>query len=192
MDVRALTVLVVLILSAGCNTPVPKPKAEKDLLNFVLPEDVQEVAPHMQQQLYRLAGYNSVRYPVKPKFVFLDMDDLTEGRLDTNISRLNLLHLAWYKEGRHLWSGSLMVSPDQGEGVMAASLKGYIVGVKAESEQYRLTFQDGDWQAEAVFPKDSDHQQWLEEGAGKLYMNYYVFPKSLVYPQRQEPGRSDQ
>ena len=173
--------LFLLILMANCRSEkqvAQDPSASKDLGSFTLPEATRKKAPKMQQHLMTLLPYNGVRHKIKPSFVFLDEDRVELGKLDPTVTRLNLLHLAYYQRDQLVWSGSLLNAVKRG--IVVFSYQGYGITLAAESDQFSFSFNDGSVQFESVFPCDEDHEQWFQDGSARLYINHYVFPESLV------------
>ena len=156
----------------------------KDLVTFRLPPDVQAQAPAMQGHLYQLMPHNTASFEVKHEFVFLEKGEPITGRLNIMVSRLNLLHLAWYPDGKNLaWSGSLMIALDKGTTIN--SREGHVIDLATDQDFYKFRFRTSNIQMSDRFHNDTDYQQIYREGNGKLYLNYYVFPQELVHPSKK-------
>ncbi len=197
---RFWLLFVSLLIMYGCNGEPEPPPEKKDLLNFTLPDRVKQEAPHMQAHLYRMVPYNSFRFPVKPEFAFLDLDQITQGRPNPAVRRFNFLHLAYFKKGAHIWSGSMMMSPEKGQ--MMTSLKGYLIGVNSKGGQIKMDFRDGELMFEDRFPYDQDYEYKNRGDDITLYVNYYTFPddmirpkltpKSVLEPKKVEVGKEEE
>ena len=178
MNHRRFLLPIALLITVACGSREAPPEPVKDLVSFTLPLDVVEAAPDMQEHLFRVIHYNSSRFVIKPSMVFLDGATPTLGQLDTDVTRLNLLHLAYWHGERLVWSGSMM--HPVGRGAHAFSRKGYEVSLRPREDALVLIFRDGDLTLDHTFPIDTDHGAWLGEGERRLYMNAYVFPDSLI------------
>ncbi len=176
--------LIVLAATLACGGASEPDRPVKDLVNFTLPQSVQQAAPEMQAHLYQLAPYNSSRFEIKPEFVLLEGEDVAKGRPNPAVMRLNLLHMAYYRNGALAWSGSLLNGLHRG--VKAISLNGYEIGFSSVYETAAFTFRDGETRFAAEFHRDRDWQAWLEDGDVRLYINHYVFPEALL---RQKGAR---
>jgi len=191
MFLRHPAPLIALVFLLSCGRTEREPEPEKDLVNFTLPPRVVEAAPRMQEHLYRVVHYNSTRFSVKPDMVFLDEVTPTMGQLDTEVTRLNLLHLAYWQGEQLVWSGSLM--HPVGRGAHAFSKRGFEVSLRAREGMLVLIFRDEVLTLEHRFPIDTDHEAWLEQGDQRLYMNAYVFPDALINgdPEQRRQERED-
>ncbi len=167
---------------AGCgekDEPDAVPAASgKDFIKFQLPESVLESAPLMQDHLHRLIPYNTSRFLIKPRFVFLEREEPIAGPLDIGVTRLNLLHMSYWRQGSELWNASVLLGLDRS--VTLNSFYGYTIDLITKGEDIRFRLQDRQLELETSFHKDEDHEARLEDEDARLYLNYYVFPKSLV------------
>ncbi|MDJ0837598.1 MAG: hypothetical protein QNK37_13875 [Acidobacteriota bacterium] len=192
---RIILIVTAFWLSVACRNSEPVDiTEEKDLVNFTLPASVSDAAPMMQDHLYRVVAYNSARYKVKPLWVFIDGNRPVVGSMDPMVTRLNMVHLAYWEGERLLWSGSLL--HPVGGGAHVFSSRGYEWSLRHMEGVMRLRFRDEGHDFEHEWPSDTDHRQWLSGEQRRLYMNQYVFPSSLVTPDappgegpvRFEPG----
>ncbi len=161
----------------------PSGQSQKDLHNFRLPETVTRVAPHMQSHLLTLIPYNSFRFQVKPEYVFAEgpnpsLEEVTRGPYNISVARLNLVHLVYYREDSPLWSGSLLKGVENNASV--TSKEGFLIQLETEGDQVSLEFKDGELVFSHRFHYDTDIEAWQEAGSNRLYINYYVFPESLL------------
>ncbi len=191
--VRTACLLSTFLVACGSGAPPdpetvsPQPAGRKDLHNFHLPETVTRVAPHMQSHLLTLIPYNSFRFQVKPEYVFAEgpnpsLEEVTRGPFNLSVTRLNLVHLAYYREGAPVWSGSLLKGLENNATVTAN--EGYLIQLSTEGDQVSLEFKDGDLVFSHRFHYDTDHETWREAGSNRLYINHYVFPDSLLKNRR--------
>lgn len=150
----------------------------KDLISFRLPESVTRSAPLMQDHLYRLLPYNTSRFLIKPRFVFLEREEPITGPLDVGVTRLNLLHLSYWRNGSRLWNASVLLG--LGRSITLNSFYGYRLDLITEGEEIRFSLKDRDLELNDRFHKDKDHERWIEAEDARLYLNYYTFPKPLV------------
>ena len=164
---------------------------EKDMQTFKLPGYVTRAAPHMQTHLYKMIPYNTRHYEVKPEFVFTEApnpshDDLIFGRLNPLVTRMNLIHLAYY-QGTHLaWSGSLLKGVHNG--VVVTTRDGYTIRASVSGELVDLKIDIGSSRYTEQFHKDNDYETWQEHDGARLYIHYYTFPESLFNP--SVPGQN--
>ncbi len=185
---RAILLLVIGFLPMGCNRPnaPTEPEAvdplDKDLVTFRLPAEVESVAPDMQTHLYRTMIYLSPRHAVKPEYVFAegpdpDVMEMVKGPGNITVKRMNLIHMAYYRDGRHVWSGSVLKGVNIGCDILAST--GYRIRLGRDEDHVAFTFTDGELSFSDRFNGDEDYQTWLEQGSVRLYINQYVFPASL-------------
>jgi len=175
----ALPAALVLALASACGERAEKASGDKDLVNFRLPEAVRAAAPQMQEHLFQLLPYNTARFPIKPEFVLLEEGaPPVKGRLNPAVVRMNLLHLAYYRDGELIWSGSLLNGLHRG--VQVVGQKGYDISFTSIPAMAAFHFVDGDTAFRVQFPRDVDYARWLERDGAKLYLNHYVFPEALV------------
>lgn len=176
---KALVLITAFLLLSQCGGAPPEVTEKKDTVHFTLPQRVMEQAPDMQTHLYRMLHFNSMRFKIKPAFVFLDDNEFTMGRLDPSTFRLNLLHVALWEGDKHLWSGSLMHGV--GKGVHVFSKRGYELALRSREGHLNLIFRDGDRVGfEQNLPVDQDEELTLKNGPFRLYINAYVFPEEVV------------
>ena len=186
MNTALFGAVLLQVLLGGCREN-PKPEPQKDFVRFELPEPTRKAAPAMQRHLFSLIPFNTVRFQVKPDWVFLEDERQTQGPLNTLVTRMNLLHLSLFQGEHYVWGGSLLVGI--GRGVTINSAHGYVLDLAPEGEDYRFVFRNGDTATADRFHNDKDYETWHEAGGMKLYLNYYVFPESLVYGPKRTPGQ---
>lgn len=160
-------------------TPTDPKQDHRDFRNFTLAAEVQEAAPYMQQQLYQLIRLNTNAFKVKPAFAFLDQDQVTYGAIDFEVSRLNMLHIAYWQNEQHVWSGSLMVGV--GKGWSGTTRRGHQLKLGAKGDQCLFSFQGDKGKVSDEFHNDTPHKQWYDLGEGaKVFVYYYTFPREVV------------
>lgn len=184
--------IVLATVLCGCRGPEQVPSEEpaaisRDPRDFTLPEDITAAAPHLQEHLYRLLHFNSPRFPVKREFVFMDMDREVMGQIHPHVTHLNLFHVAWWREGTVVWSGSVMLGAERGW--MGFSERGFRLKLRYEDGTYHFSLVDGEVTAEASLPADTTSSRWIDFDEGRLFLHYYVFPKDLVAPRTEVPMR---
>ena len=179
-----LLAILPLCFLGACQSEPEGPAETKDLTHFTLPRRVTVAAPAMQDHLYRVIAYNTTRHKIKPVWVFIDGDRPVLGSLDPLVMRMNMMHLAYWQGKRLLWSGTLL--HPVGGGGHVFSTRNYELSLRYIDGAMKLRFRDDEVLFEHGWPSDTDHDQWLEQGKRRLYVNQYVFPEELV--NRHIPG----
>ena len=157
--------------------------AEKDLNNFRLPERVNQQAPMMQQHIYKLLPVLTPSFKLKPSFVLAEEDDsdlseMIRGQTDVMVTRLNMLHLAYYKDGWINWSGTVLLGVGRGVGLQTRA--GYEIMLNLKDKHIRLEFKDGETTLSERFHYDTDHEANVELEGRRLYINYFTIPEETM------------
>lgn len=149
----------------------------KDLITFKLPQEVLDVSPIAQEHFLNLLPYNTARFEVKPRFVFLDRAEMINGPMNMQVDRLNFLHVVYFRENTVIWRGSALYGLQ--ESPLFSTRESFFVGVKPKDDLVEVSFQDVDRLFKAELPKDRDVVRWLEKQDSKIFIYHYVFPESL-------------
>lgn len=180
------TILMACLSCSSCQQEVVEqahPISQHQAGDLILPALVREAAPHAQQHLYELVRYRTAHFQVKPEFVFLDMDRKHVGQLHPHVSRLNWLHLAYWKEQRLTWSGSVLLGA--GRGWMGFSERGFTIKITCDSKLH-LQFVDGKRKFEDHFSENVPRQRWLDSGSTRLFV--FFDPPSQHHSSPRSPS----
>jgi len=181
-----LIFLTCVLVQCGNQITQPDPKdrtddlTPKDLVTFQLPKSVREVAPLAQDHFLKVLPYCTMRHQMKPRTVFLDRGELIVGPISALVTRLNFVHVVYFREEVIAWSGSLLFGVK--ESPLLATREGYHLGIKTHPDGYELTFQDGAHRFALNLDPNKDSADWQGEGERKLYVYHYAFPEGFGEP----------
>ncbi len=145
--------------------------------NFVVPEAIAKHAPELQSHYYKLILFTSARFPIKPEFVFMDMDRLIQGQPHPHVVAMQLVHVAYWKAGQISWSGSVLLGV--GRGWLGFSERGYSMRLAGSRSDYAFTFQDGERKLELHIDPRVGQGTWHEwEGGDRIYLYHCPMPRS--------------
>lgn len=185
---RSFTLLVTCFFTLLCrNESAPSaPIAQvsdletKDLVTFFLPQSVRDVAPLAQDHFLKLLPYCTVRHQMKPRTVFIDRGDMIVAPISALVTRLNFVHVVYFREDIIAWNGSLLFGIK--ESPLLATREGYHLGIQSNATGYELTFQDGSHQFAQQLDPEKDSAHWLVDGERRLYVYHYAFPEGFGEP----------
>jgi len=176
---------LILFALAGCrNQPGGNEKSTdvhyqtKDLVTFILPQAVTDVSEVAQTHFLELLPYNTPRFQMKPRFVFIDRSEKVVGPTNALVDLLNFLHVAYYRDGSLVWRGSLLYG--QGENPLCSTREGFLLGVRTLADQIEITFQDNERQFETQLSKTLDSLKWIEADGSKLFVYHYVVSPGML------------
>lgn len=142
--------------------------------NFEVPEAIAKSAPDLQAHYYKVLLFTSNRFPIKPEFVFVDMDRMIQGQPHPHVVGMQLVHVAYWKADQLSWSGTVLLGLERGW--MGFSERGYSIRLSGSRTEYAFTFQDGDHKLDLQIDPREGEGTWHEVGDSRLYLYHCPMP----------------
>lgn len=150
---------------------------EKDLVNFTLPQEVTDVSGSAQTHFYRMLPMVSPSYKIRPEWVFIDKINLTLGRADGLVSRMDFFHFAYF-EGKELkWYGSVLLARDRGTTLFTGDNRQ--LDLIPRETGYEIGFKSGETSFKTLLEGHEDKGKTLVEGDHKIFVYRYIFPDRI-------------